>query len=131
MSYDFLRRVDIDLGEIGDSVQIDLNREKKILRLTLFKEDRYQDEIKVYLTDEFGDLVEMARASAAHAQDKLALLKIIASLADRLSAAEECIDEIEDHLNRGTDNDWAREAIARYQEFAEEYKGEAYGPQNI
>lgn len=128
MSYDFLRRVDIDLGEIGDSVQIDLNREKKILRLTLFKEDHYQDEVKVDLADEFGDLVAMAKASAAHTQDKLALLKIIASLAGRLSAAEECIDEIEDHLNRGTDNDWAREAIARYQEFAEEHKGEAYGP---
>lgn len=55
MSYDLLRHIDIDLGEIGDSLQIDLNREQKILRLTVFKQDHYQDEIKIDLVDEFGD----------------------------------------------------------------------------
>lgn len=54
MSYDLLRHIDIDLGEIGDSLQIDLNREQKTLRLTVFKKDHYQDEIKIDLADEFG-----------------------------------------------------------------------------
>lgn len=54
MSYDLLRHIDIDLGEIGDSLQIDLNREQKTLRLTVFKQDHYQDEIKIDLVDEFG-----------------------------------------------------------------------------
>lgn len=72
-----------------------------------------------------GDAIEeitlaMAKATTAHEQDKLALLKIIASLGEKLSAAEACIDEIEDHLNRGSDNDWAQDAIARYQKFVEE-----------
>lgn len=49
MGYDLLRLVDIDLGEIGDSIQIDLNKEKSILRITLFKENHYQDEIEVDL----------------------------------------------------------------------------------
>lgn len=62
----------------------------------------------------------MAKATTAHEQDKLALLKIIASLGEKLSAAEACIDEIEDHLNRGSDNDWAQGAIANYRKFVEE-----------
>lgn len=72
-----------------------------------------------------GDAIEeitlaMAKMTTAHEQDKLALLKIVASLGEKLSAAEACIDEIEDHLNRGSDNDWAQDAIARYQKFVEE-----------
>ena len=55
MSYEFLRRVDIDLGDAGDSIQIELNSAKKLLRITLFKDDHYQDEVKVDLMDEFGD----------------------------------------------------------------------------
>lgn len=54
MSYDLLRHIDIDLGEIGDSLQIDLNREQKILRLTVFKQDHYQDQLRIDLEDEFG-----------------------------------------------------------------------------
>ena len=53
--YELLRRVYIDLGEIGDDIQIDLNRNKKILRLTLFKDDHYQDEVVIDLADEFGE----------------------------------------------------------------------------
>lgn len=37
-------------------------------------------------------------------------------LARRLDEAEECIYAIEDALNRGSDNDWAREAIEKYEE---------------
>ena len=73
-----------------------------------------------------GDALEeitlaMAKTTTAHEQDKLTLLKIIAYLGERLSVAEACIDEIEDHLNRGFDNDWAKDVIARYQKFAEEH----------
>lgn len=32
----------------------------------------------------------------------------------RAETAEECIDAIEDDLDRGSDNDWAREHIAEY-----------------
>lgn len=37
-------------------------------------------------------------------------------LAMRLDEAEKCIYAIEDALDRGNDNDWAREAIAEYEE---------------
>lgn len=37
-------------------------------------------------------------------------------LAKRLDEAEKCIYAIEDALDRGNDNDWAREAIAEYEE---------------
>lgn len=36
-------------------------------------------------------------------------------LVARLDRAERCIYDIEDALNRGTDNDWAREAIEEYE----------------
>lgn len=39
-------------------------------------------------------------------------------LAEQLDMAEQCICAIEDHLNRGTDNDWAREEIVTYENFA-------------
>ena len=35
-------------------------------------------------------------------------------LAEQLDRAEQCICTIEDALNRGNDNDWAREAICEY-----------------
>lgn len=53
MAYELLRHIDVDLGELGDSLQIDLNKEKNILRLTLFKDDHYMDEIRIDLVDEF------------------------------------------------------------------------------
>jgi hypothetical protein len=37
-------------------------------------------------------------------------------LSRRLDEAEQCIYDIEDALDRGNDNDWAREAIAQYEE---------------
>ena len=55
MSYELLRFPDIDLGDLGDSIQVDLDREKKLLRLTLFKDNHYQDEVKIDLMDEFGE----------------------------------------------------------------------------
>ena len=54
MAYELLRHIDIDLGDIGDSLQIDLNRDKNILRLTLFKDDHYQDQITIYLEEDFS-----------------------------------------------------------------------------
>lgn len=36
-------------------------------------------------------------------------------LAEQLDEAEKCIYAIEDALDRGNDNDWAREAIAEYE----------------
>lgn len=36
-------------------------------------------------------------------------------LSDRLNAAEECICKVEDALERGSDNDWAREVISEYE----------------
>lgn len=75
-----------------------------------------------------GDALEeitlaMAKTTAAHEQDKLVLLKIITSLTDKLGITEACIDEIEDHLNRGSDNDWAQDAIDRYRKSMEELDG--------
>lgn len=55
MSYEFLCRADIGLGEAGDSIQLELNEAKKYLRITLFKDDRYQDQLTIDLVDEFGD----------------------------------------------------------------------------
>lgn len=40
---------------------------------------------------------------------------IIRLFAERLNEAEKCIYAIEDALDRGNDNDWAREAIAEYE----------------
>ena len=39
----------------------------------------------------------------------------IRMLAERLEKAERCIYDIEDALDRGNDNDWARDAIAQYE----------------
>lgn len=39
----------------------------------------------------------------------------IRMLAEQLDRAEQCIYDIEDALDRGSDNDWAREAIAQYE----------------
>lgn len=39
----------------------------------------------------------------------------IARLKKKLNAAENCIWEVEDHLQRGQGNDWAEEAIERYE----------------
>ena len=36
-------------------------------------------------------------------------------LAEQLDKAEQCIYAIEDALDRGNDNDWAREAIEEYE----------------
>lgn len=36
------------------------------------------------------------------------------ALKAKLNAAESCIDDIEDALNRGSDNSWARSAIVKY-----------------
>lgn len=55
MGYEFLRGCDIDLGEVGNGIDIEINKEKKVLRITLFKDDHYQDQITVDLMDEFGD----------------------------------------------------------------------------
>lgn len=40
----------------------------------------------------------------------------IQMLAEQLERAERCIYDIEDALDRGNDNDWAREAICEYEE---------------
>lgn len=66
MSYDFLRRIDIDIGEAGDSVQLEIDKEKKLLRITLFKNDHYQDEIKVDLVYEFTDSNCIMNKTIAH-----------------------------------------------------------------
>ena len=39
---------------------------------------------------------------------------VIRLLAEKLDRAERCIYAIEDSLDRGNDNDWAREAIFEY-----------------
>lgn len=36
-------------------------------------------------------------------------------LSEQLNKAEQCIYDIEDALDRGNDNDWARAAIAEYE----------------
>jgi len=43
----------------------------------------------------------------------------IAQLMKERDEAEMCIDGIEDALDRGNDNDWAREAIANYRKMRE------------
>lgn len=55
VNYNFLCNANIDLGEFGNSIQIDISNNKKFLRVTLFKDDHYRDEIEIDLIDEFGD----------------------------------------------------------------------------
>lgn len=55
MSYELLRRIDIDLGDLGDSLQIEIDKTKKYLRLTLFENNHYMDDIVVDLEQEFAD----------------------------------------------------------------------------
>ena len=59
-------------------------------------------------------MLAMAKASASHEEDKLILLRNISSLADKLSAAEACIGEIESAFNSGRNVISAQEAISRY-----------------
>lgn len=60
--------------------------------------------------------VALAKSTASHAEDKLALLKIISSLEGKLSAADACIDEVNRALTRGTDSALVQDIIARYQQ---------------
>lgn len=62
MSYELLRHVDVDLGELGDSLQIEIDKEKKHLRLTMFQDDHYLDHITMDLMNEFAN-VEPRRLS--------------------------------------------------------------------
>lgn len=39
MSYDILQIAEIDLGELGDIIQVDLDRSRKVLRISLFKDE--------------------------------------------------------------------------------------------
>lgn len=63
--------------------------------------------------------------------DSLALIKRqmgeIARLSSQLEDAKQCIYAIEDALDRGADNDWAREEIRRWEsvrdKMTEEHKG--------
>ena len=55
MGYDILQIAEIDLGELGDSIQVDLDRSRKVLRISLFKEEHYQDEVRVDLAEAFGE----------------------------------------------------------------------------
>ena len=48
--------------------------------------------------------------------------QLMVDAADAIETAEYCINAIEDALDRGNDNDWAREAIAEYRR---EMEGEA------
>lgn len=48
------------------------------------------------------------------------MAKEIELLQGRLDNAEQCIYSIEDALDRGADNDWARSAIAEYEETLKE-----------
>lgn len=48
------------------------------------------------------------------------MIRTIATVKSQLSDAENCIWAIEDALDRGTDNDWAREAIRVYERSLEE-----------
>lgn len=43
----------------------------------------------------------------------------LAEASKELEEAEKCIDDIEDALERGTDNDWARNAISEYRKTME------------
>lgn len=44
----------------------------------------------------------------------------IKRLKQKFNFADDCIWDIEDALNRGSDNDWAREHIAKYEEMVSE-----------
>lgn len=59
-------------------------------------------------------MLAMAKASASHEEDKLVLLRNISSLADKLSAAESCIGEIETAIICGGDVICTRKAISKY-----------------
>lgn len=58
MPYEFLACKDIDLSRIGyrnASVQFDFKKEDSSLRITLFDDNHYQDQVVVNLEDEFGE----------------------------------------------------------------------------
>ncbi len=61
----------------------------------------------------------LAKSNTSQEEAKLALLKIISSLQDKLVAADACIDEVKDALARGPGNDFAYEVIDRYQQSRE------------
>ncbi len=57
MPYEFLARKSVDLTRLGyqcASLQFDFNKEHSCLRITLFDDDRYQDQVTVGIEEEFG-----------------------------------------------------------------------------
>ncbi len=57
MAYEFLACKDIDLSRLGykkASVQFDFKQENSCLRITLFDDNHYQDQVTVSLEEEFG-----------------------------------------------------------------------------
>ena len=65
-------------------------------------------------------LLEVAGTELATAtQRMIELEQALAQAENELEEAEMCIDGVEDSLNRGTDNDWAREAITNYRKMKE------------
>lgn len=58
MKYEFLACKDIDLSRIGyqnASVQFDFRKDTSCLRVTLFDNDHYQDQVVIDLEYEFGN----------------------------------------------------------------------------
>ena len=55
MGYDILQIAEIDLGDLGDSIQVDMDRSRKVLRISLFNEEHYQDELRIDLAEAFGE----------------------------------------------------------------------------
>lgn len=62
MAYKFLACKDIDLSRIGfknASLQFDFKEETSCLRITLFDNNHYQDQVTVDLQSEFGDIKDL------------------------------------------------------------------------
>lgn len=77
------------------------------------------DELRSYRVG--TDLVSWHPVICDRAADYITDLLARAEAAEaRVEKAEQCIDAIEDDLNRGNDNDWAREHIEEYRGQKEE-----------
>lgn len=85
-------------GSTNDEIITAWNEE---LHLANYVNDDYRNGVKVSLIEKTVKALEKQQAEIERLQKKLAL-------------ADECIADVEDALYRGSDNDWASEAVDAY-----------------
>lgn len=108
-----------------DESPVDLAIDKRLLDVLEAEEDDFDwdwmfidlpektvSEIRSEALEEIT--LALAKSSASQAEDKLALLRIISALQDKLSAANTCIAEVEDALRCEVDASMVLSLISRY-----------------